>query len=97
MTLAVLAGGVGRPDVAFAVHMEAVRAVEHSGAEARQELAGGIELHDRRQVRTHAVVAGAAIERPDAAVRTDIDADGRAPFAAVRQLRPARLPAMSRF
>src|SRR5262245_54421644 len=89
MSLAVFLGLVGCPDIALPVDVKAVWPVEHALAKAGDKLAALIELHDRIEVRSNAVVGGAAIERPEAlAVRIDFDADGRAPFAAFRQLRP---------
>src|SRR5262249_36451584 len=48
--LAVLGAPVCRVDVAFVVHAQAVREVEHARSKARHELASRIELHDRGDV-----------------------------------------------
>jgi hypothetical protein len=74
---------IGRPHVVVTIDIEAVREDEHPGAETRHELAVGVEMLDRRQVRPFAGVRTAAIERPYAlAVAVDVDADHHPPFAA---------------
>src|SRR5262249_28970941 len=89
---AALANRVGDPDVAVAIDVEAMRIVDSAAAEFDLHVAAGIELHDRVERRATAVQRGTAVERPQAlAVRIDLDADGRAPFAALRQLRPVLL------
>jgi hypothetical protein len=89
---AALRNRVGHPDVAVAVDMETVRIVHRAGAELGLQVAIGIELHDRIERRIAAVVRRAAVERPQAlAVGIDLNADGRAPFAVGRQLRPVLL------
>src|SRR5262249_30466652 len=85
VAFAVAARLIGRPDIALPVDMEAMRAIDQAGAEARNELAVLVELHDRIESRIDAVVAGAAVVRPDAlAIGIDLNADGRAPLASLR-------------
>ncbi len=87
-------GGTGcpavrRPDVPVAVYEEPVRAHEHVGSEARKEVALGIEAHDGRVVRVHAVVAPAALMHPDvSAVGVHVDAAHASPRPALREHAP---------
>ena len=74
------------PDVALLVDVHAVRPQDLSRAEARHDLAGGIELDHRIDLRIQADVAAAAIAGPDVfAVSVDVHRADRAPFPAVRQ------------
>src|SRR5262245_52603247 len=50
VALAVAAPAVGHPDVAVPVREQAVRPIDHAGAEARHQLARGVELMDRRDI-----------------------------------------------
>src|SRR5450755_905453 len=74
--------------IAFIVDIEAMRLDEHIGAEAPHELAGRIELLDRV-----AAVRGTAVEHPDAlaVAMVDLDLDGPAELAALRELQPVVL------
>src|SRR5205085_6676835 len=47
MPLALDADAVGDPDIAVAIDVQAVREDQHSGAEALDQLAGGIEFENR--------------------------------------------------
>ena len=49
MALAIQAVGIGNPHIALMVDRDSVRKHEHACAEARQQLAGWIEVQDRRQ------------------------------------------------
>jgi hypothetical protein len=92
VALAVVHGAaVADPDVVVLVDMEPVRIVDHAAAEALDHLAGGVELHDRVEVRLRAIGRRlAAVEGPHAlAVAIDVDADHRAELAPIRQLGPA--------
>src|SRR5580704_18476653 len=60
VALAVLALAVGDPDIALRIDKNAVREHEHAGAEACDQLAGGIELEDRWQIRLRAIIGAAA-------------------------------------
>src|SRR5262249_50203608 len=81
--LAIAGALVGDPDIALAVDGEAVREIDESGAQAGHELARGIELYDRRQVRLGAVVGAATLEYPNAfAVAIGLDRDCGSQFAA---------------
>src|SRR5262249_16929377 len=79
---------VRRPHIALVVDIEAVRLVEHVGAEAAHELAVRIELLDRV-----AAVRGTAVEHPDAlaVAMVELDFDGPAKLAALRKLQPVVL------
>ena len=92
---------IADPDASVrVVHGEGVRIGKHAHAETFAQLAGRIELQNRRICRA-AVDAGrvarrhgveAAMEHPDRAVLRDINANNLAPFAAVHcpgQRRPA--------
>src|SRR5262249_17615715 len=92
LALAAFRNRVRHPDVAVAIDVEPMRIVHQAAAELDLHVAVGIELHDRIECRSTAVLRGAAVERPQAlAVGIDLDADGRAPGAARRQLRPILL------
>src|SRR5262249_47026575 len=76
VALAVAAPAVGDPDVAIPVREQAVRPIDHAGAEARHQLAGGVELLDRRDIRALAGLCAAPIKHPDAgAISIDVDSD----------------------
>src|SRR5262249_8320204 len=89
VALAVLALGVGDPDVAVAVDKNSVRKPEHSGPETCHQLAGGVEFEHRSEVRAGTGVGPATLGDPDTgAVGIDRDASGGAPGSALRHLRP---------
>src|SRR6185369_5620189 len=96
VALAILAIGVGDPDVVVVVDVKPVRHHEQAGAEGPQLLAGRIQLHDRRDARADAMGAAAALEHPDVAVAIEVDAAGVAPLPAVGKLAPAFLEAIRR-
>ena len=78
---------VGDPDVAVAVDVDPVRPDEHAGAKALDHLARRIELQDRRDGRSDAVVGAAPLEHPDAgAVPVDRDAGGGSDLPAIGHL-----------
>jgi hypothetical protein len=77
---AVGAFGVGHPDVAIPVHMDAVRKEEHPRTEALDELASVVEFQDDRQVRAGAAVRTASLSNPDGpAVAIDVNRARRSP------------------
>src|SRR5215472_10757904 len=59
VALAVAASAVGHPDVAIPVREQAVRPIDHAGTEARHQLARGVELLDRRDIRALAGLCAA--------------------------------------
>src|SRR5258706_484107 len=79
---------VRRPHIALVVDIEAVRLVEHIGAEATHKLAARIELLDRV-----AGVRGTAVEHPNtlAVGMVDLHFDVPAKLAALRELQPVVL------
>ena len=94
---------IGHPYVALAIDVQTVRKYEQFLAKALHQLAGGVKLENRRELRPVAVERNAlfhlrrrdeplcttSLENPHAlAVRIDIDARGRSPYAPVRQLGP---------
>ena len=85
LPLAVFGSAVADPDVVFAVHENSMGIIEHSGAEAGHEVAGSVELHDRREIRAGAIIRrAAAVKDPDAlAIAIDIHPDSRAPLASL--------------
>src|SRR5262249_41267863 len=93
--LAVAGALVGDPDIALAVDGEAVREIDESGAQAGHELAGRIELYDRRKFRLGAVFGAAPLEYPNSfAVAMGLARVCASNFAATRQLRPVLLHAV---
>ena len=81
---------VDNPDVAVAVHGDAMREDDEARTEALHELAGRVELQDRIERGGEARVRAAALADPDAhAVLVDIDRTRGAPRAAFGHLRPA--------
>ena len=90
IALLVLAAPVGDPDVVVLVDIEAMREIEHPGAEARHDMTAGIVFGERRDIRSFAVVAAATIENPHAlAVAIDIQADSGPKTTPHGLLRPA--------
>ena len=79
VTLAVFSIGVRNEDIALAVDVDAVREYEEPRAEASHELAGRIELEDRRQARAGARVRATALEYPHVISTVDGDGTRRAP------------------
>src|SRR5262249_14487350 len=82
---------VAVPQIAVMGHRKTVRIANHAGAEALEQLAGGIELQDRRIGLAATDAGGAAgrygvetaMENPDVAVAMDMNADDFAPAAAI--------------
>ncbi len=91
VAFAFLAVGVGDPDVAGPVDVNAVGKGEHPGTEALEIPAGRAEPDERRERRADAGVRAAALEHPDVAAAIDVDRAGLPPFPAVGQFRPAVL------
>ena len=80
---------VGDPDVALRIDVQSVRLDHEPGPEAGDEVALRVELEHRVEVEPGAGVAAAALGDPDVApVPVHVDPAGRAPFTAIRQLRP---------
>src|SRR5262245_38131417 len=73
---------VAAPHIAFAVYIETVRNGELVCADRLLKLAGGIELHDRRDCRIRALSPATTLEHPDALAIAviDLDLDGRSEF-----------------
>src|SRR5262252_1828063 len=89
MAFAVLALGVGNPDVAVAVDKNSVRKHEHSGTETFHQVSGSVELEHGSEIRAAAGVGPATLGDPDTgAVGIDRDAGGGAPGSALRHLCP---------
>jgi hypothetical protein len=65
-----------------------VREEEHAGAPGFQELAGLIELQDRRFGTAREGVAGTSVDDVDAAVGGRLDCSDSGPFRANGRLRP---------
>src|SRR5262249_48144456 len=87
VALAVAASAVGHPDVAIPVREQAVRPIDHAGTEARHQLARGVELLDRRDIRALAGLCAAPIKHPDAgSISIDVDSDRLPPHTALRSL-----------
>src|SRR5215813_10957759 len=82
MAFAVLALGVGNPDVAVAVD-------KNSGTETFHQVSGGVEFEDGSEIRAGAGVGPATLGDPDTgAVGIDRDAGGGTPGSALRHLCP---------
>ena len=80
--------GVGYPDVAFVIDMDAMGQYEQSGAETGQHFAGkAVDLENRIDEIVVAAAgqgeAAAAVIGPDVAIGADIDARRRAPYTVV--------------
>jgi len=89
VALAVAASAVGHPNVAIPIREQAVRPIDHAGAEACHQLARGVELLDRRDIRALAGLCAAPIKHPDAgSISIDVDSDRLPPHTAFRKLRP---------
>src|SRR5262249_54305706 len=80
---------IAYPHVTVLVDGNAVREIEHTGTEAAEELAGCVEVEDRRDRRGHTAIRPTAVVRPDGSVRRDIDAGRGSPLASVRKLSEA--------
>ena len=81
---------LGHPQKAFVIEEEAVRKTEEAGPEAVDEVALQVELHDRVQVGSGALVGAATVEDPEVlAVRVGKDAADGAHHAPFGQLLPA--------
>src|SRR5262249_29485482 len=80
---------IAHPHVSVLVDGNAVREVEHAGTKAAEELAGRVEVEDRRNSRAHTAIRPTAVVRPDCSIRCDIDAGCGSPLASVRKLAEA--------
>ena len=84
------ATGIGYPDVAVGINMQAVWPRDQPGTEALEQIALSVELQNRIDIlATDAAVLPAALANPDRAVDAGIDRARRAPLPALRQLAPA--------
>ena len=82
--------GIGDPDIAIPIHMQAMGKYHQAATKRRDDIAIGIDLDDRIEAGTGTAIAAAAIDRPQmSTVGIDVDAGGRAPLATVWQHRPA--------
>src|SRR5215471_10276804 len=80
---------VSGPSPAIPGREQAVRPIDHAGTEARHQLARGVELLDRRDIRALAGLCAAPIKHPDAgSISIDVDSDRLPPHTALRKLRP---------
>src|SRR5215472_13906228 len=71
------------------LNLPTVRPVDHATTEARHQLAGGVELLDRRDIRALAGLCATAIVNPDAgAISIDVDSDRLSPRTAFGKLCP---------
>ena len=80
---------IGHPDVAVLVDVKTVREVEQPGAELPEQLARGVEVQNRIELRSDAGVGAAAVVGPDRAVGREVDAGRGSPLASVRKLAKA--------
>ena len=69
---------VGDPEVILFVDGEAMRELQQARAERLDEIALGVELHDRIELAAHAAVGGAAVHHPDIALAVARHRAGRA-------------------
>ena len=79
---------VGHPDVAVAVHVQPVREEEQPGTDGRRDVAVGVELENRVEVRPGAGVAATSVDGPQATIRVDINTGRRSPLPPVWELPP---------
>ena len=83
------ARGIGNPDVAIAIHMQAMGKQHETRADGCHHLALRINLQDGVQIGIRAAVGTAAIDGPQVtAIGIDIDSRRRAPGPAIGQVDP---------